>query len=141
MIAAQAVLAHAGNKRQLELLVHEAAEKPRTEWGCHLVLAIMSSMLTPDCRLSIWITDPVCFARPLLAAWLARGCLASFAAQSCGCRLALAGHARRSLRGSVFFSVIDTKGEKAAIGDEQAERTVILVSTPFRRAICPSLLD
>ena len=41
-----------------------------------------------------------------------------------------------------LFRVIDAKGEKAAIGDEQAKRTAILVSTPFRCAIDgPPLFD
>ena len=31
-------------------------KKPRTECGCQPVLAMMSSMLAPDCRRSIWIT-------------------------------------------------------------------------------------
>ena len=64
------------------------------------------------------------------------------ATESCRRHLALAGHAYRSLRGRVLFRVVDAKGEKTSIGDEQAERSTLLVAAPFRRASDgPSLFD
>jgi hypothetical protein len=108
--------------------------KPRTECGCQPVLAMMSSMVAPDCRRSIWITRSclLCEGAPrrlgLGEAFRAFPCLPSYA----GGRL----------RASGLFSVIDAKCEKAAGGDEQAKGAVVFVAAPFRCAIYgPSLLD
>jgi hypothetical protein len=101
--------------------------KPRTECGCQPVLAMMSSMVAPDCRRSIWITRSclLCEGAPrrlgLGEAFRAFPCLPSYA----GGRLKASG----------LFSVIDAKCEKAAGGDEQAKGAVVFVAAPFRCAI------
>src|SRR5680860_255659 len=41
---------------RLSFLRTRPLKNPRTEWRCQPVLATMSSMVTPDCRRSIWIT-------------------------------------------------------------------------------------
>ena len=56
-----------------------------------------------------------------------------FAMRLFGCRLALTRHTRRGLSGLGVFRV-NAEGEKAGI-DEQAKRTAILVTAPFRGAI------
>jgi hypothetical protein len=56
VIAAHTVLAHLGGDGKLEFFFTRPLKKPRTECGCQPVLAMMSSIVTPDCRRSISTT-------------------------------------------------------------------------------------
>src|SRR6266516_1700624 len=93
------------------------ARKPRTEWGCQPVAFMIVAMVAPCRRLSIAITR-ACFefVRPRLA--------------RCGIGplLGLVGFLGRRLRAAF----VDLDGRKAAPGDTQRERPILLVTPPDR---------
>ena len=105
VVEAHAVLTHL-----LELLFHEAAEEAAHRMRLPARLAMMSSMVAPDCRLSSESPCPACFAMAPRApsSWLEipselRG--AALRVPSCA-----AGHSGRCLSGFGPFRLVGSKG-------------------------------
>ena len=56
VITADPSLPTSETRGSLSFFFTRPLKKPRTECGCQPVLAMMSSIVTPECRRSIWIT-------------------------------------------------------------------------------------
>ena len=96
----------------LSLFFTSPLKKPRTECACQPVLAMMSSMVTPLPLKHLDHQFLLGLRRRRSPLGPERRSLPSLLPRSCGCCLALAGHACRRLGKSNFFRFVDAKARR-----------------------------